>query len=178
MTTGTDPETQADAPKKKGWSIWTWLIVGALFALLVCGGIGAGGYYAFFASPPAPVATEATGPAACSPPTGVELTSFDADGALRWTADSIGPGEDRTMTILVCDGPALRAIRVTGFTPGEDGNWQDGAMTDGGRRVVYQSDLVTTSVNPVRASRLEGVTIQCLPELGSCQPAAPITPGT
>lgn len=168
MTTGTDPETQADAPKKKGRSIWTWLFAGALFALLVCGGVGAGGYAFFTSSPPAPVVVDA-GPS-CSPPSGVKLTSFAPDGALLWTVDAIGP--NGTMTVIVCDGPAYRAIRVTGFTPGEDGNWQDGAMTDGGRRVVYQSDLVTTSTGPVKAPRLEGVTIQCLPELGSCRPNA------
>lgn len=105
----------------------------------------------------------------CPLPPGGATTWFDAEGVLHWTPDAIA--EDGSMTVRLCDGDVARAVRVTGLWAGSAENWQEGAMTDRARRVVRIDDIKTLVADrPVPAARLEGVALQCVPLMGSCEP--------
>ena len=105
----------------------------------------------------------------CALPPEGDVTWFDSSGSLHWTADALD--EEGSMTVRYCDGSIARAVRITGLTAGESIDWQEGAMTDGSRRVINIGDITVISTVPVASPRLEGVTVQCIPLLGSCTAA-------
>lgn len=97
----------------------------------------------------------------CVAPKGVTLTEFvSADGpSLEWTEDLVGA--DGTTTLFICDGSRPRAIRISRLEAGSSRDSQAGLTTDGERRVVHESDLVTTSTEPVKLGEFN-LTGQCL----------------
>ena len=143
-----------------------------LVFLICCAG---GGVWFFTGDAGVTVASEPAAPGedrlvqTCGLPPEAAFTWFDSEGVLHWTPDAIA--SDGSMTVRFCDDETARAVRVTGLWAGKARDWQEGAMVDRARRVVHVKDLLTLSADrPVPAARLEGVTLQCVPPMGSCEP--------
>lgn len=97
----------------------------------------------------------------CDHPPGVTLTTFKADGALKWMPEM----KDGGVGIRYCDSGGdgtYRIVEVTGLRPGLTKNRQDGWATDLANQVVFIDDLDILSTTPVEAPRLFDVMIQCV----------------
>ena len=112
---------------------------------------------------------------ACVRPAGVTPTAFEADGAMKWTAEMA----DGAVGVRYCDGDLYRTIEVVGLQRGLAANRQAEWAVDAHNQVITIDDLEgAISPIPVPTHRLVGVTIQCVSLPGSsCEPGES-PPGT
>lgn len=112
---------------------------------------------------------------ACARPTGVTLTTFQGDGALKWAPEMA----DGKVSVRFCDGELYRTLEVTGIQAGLEKNHQAGWAVDAHNQVVGIADLEgAISPVPTPSPRLYGVTVQCVELPGSsCEPGES-PPGT